>query len=95
MRIKGMMPDVTVDANDLRALVRLLSDAEVTRHCYVAAVQRTLPPTIQRELQNEFDVAEPLLQTEVDLRYRELMDAFKTGKDLRAALSKFLQSENV
>jgi hypothetical protein len=91
------MPDVTVDTNDLRALVRLLIDSEVQCRCYIASINRTLAsqPFLRSNLVNEFEVAEPQERKAVELRHRELIDAFKSGMDLRAALSKFLQSENV
>jgi hypothetical protein len=89
------MPDVIVDANNLRALVRLLIDCNVQRRCYVESISRTLvgQPFLRTKLLNEFEAVEPQERNEVELRHRELMDAFKTGTDLRAKLSKFIKSE--
>jgi hypothetical protein len=86
---------VEVDAADLRAIVQKLLDLEVDSRCHTGAAFKIQDPVVRSRLADDFDQAKPQAGDAILLRYRELMEALNSGKDIRAALAKFAQQEGL
>ena len=91
----GLMPEFALDANDLKALVKMIFDYEVQCRCYAASVNHTLAlkPILRTKVATEYNAVEPRERKVVELRHRELIQAMASGKDFSAELSKFVAGE--
>jgi hypothetical protein len=84
------MPEITIDVKDLRALIQELMDHEVGLRCHVAASTRAFSPSARASYANLLDEARPQEDEAVRLRYRGLLEALDSAKDVRQELSRFL-----
>jgi hypothetical protein len=91
------MPEsiVDVDAEDLKAIAQRLIELEVESRCHIGAAFRIQDPFVRAKLADDCDQARAQAGDVVLLRYRELMEALNSEKDIRSALAKFARQENV
>jgi hypothetical protein len=89
------MPEsiVDVDLADLKRLIDELIDLEVDSRCHITAGFRLQDPIARSKLADEHGEAKAQQEKLVRLRYRELLNALESGKDIRSELSKFARQE--
>jgi hypothetical protein len=91
------MPEFTVNADDLRALVQTLLEADVETSCHISAEQLVLAesPGLMAQLTYQVREAEGAVRFRAIIRYRELLDSLDSGEDVRTALANFIKQSGV
>ena len=88
------MEQVTIDVEALKSLVEEMMDTEVGLRCHIAASTRAFSPSARAGYADLLDEARPQQDDAVRLRYRVLVEACKTGKDIRLELARFLHLQD-
>jgi hypothetical protein len=84
------MSDITIDVKALNALIEELMDSEVGLRCHIAASTRAFSRSALFGYANLLDEVKTQAVDDVRTRYRSLLEACETGKDIRLELSRLL-----
>jgi hypothetical protein len=88
-----MKKEVAIELGDLRALIETMFEKDVRKLAETMVI--TQPENFDRETALNFDrqisEIEPEARKKVELRYRHLLEALGSGKDVARALKSFVR----
>ena len=82
------MSEITIDLDDLKPLIQKLIDLEVDHYCHVLAASAALSGEQRSALAYHYKKIRPQAGDDMYRRYRSLIGAVESGKNVRSELSK-------